>query len=202
MSSNRPKPDCGQGAESLKPAFIKYLASLAICWLLGQTCARADGEPWVETSDAGGGDLRIRAHILIDAPATAVWSILVACEKAPKVIPHLEACVMHERDLAGRWDVREHIINPPLLPRLRTIVRNDFNSPKRLDFKLLRGDMRRSDGAWILEPAGKGTKLSYEAIVQTAFPVPQFIVSRSIHSDFPEMLRNVRKFSLEKAASR
>ena len=195
-------PNSGQGTKSLTPAFIKCLSSLAICSLLGLAAARADSEPWVETSDAGGGALRIRAHILIDAPANAVWSILVACEKAPKVIPHLEACVMHERDPAGRWDVCEHIINPPLLPRLRTIVRNDFNSPKRLDFKLLRGDMRRSDGAWILEHAGKGTKLSYEAIVQTAFPVPQFIVSRSIHSDFPEMLRNVRKFSLEKAASR
>lgn len=186
----------------MKLSAFRYLAFVLVALLCGPAKAQTSGEPWVETSDAGGGALRIRAHIQIDAPATAIWSILVACEKAPKVIPHLEACILRERDPAGRWDVREHVINPPLLPRIRTIVRNDFTPPKRLDFKLVGGDMRRSDGAWILEPLGRGTKLSYEAIVQTAFPAPQFIVSRSIHSDFPQMLRNVRQFSLEKASSR
>ena len=166
---------------------------LAFAWLLaGAALAQSGREPFVEAVDAGGGATRVRAQIDIDAPPAAVWSVLTDCGQGPKIIPHLESCKILERDPAGRWDVRDHVVNPPLLPRIRTIVRNDFTPERKLAFRLVGGDMKRSDGAWTLEPIGKGVRLSYDSMIELGFYAPQFLVARSIESDFPTMLRNVK----------
>lgn len=190
------------GEAGLYSARICSLLCLLLAQPPGFSPAMANSDPWVETSDAGGGAVRIRAHIQIEAPPAAVWSVLVACDTAPKVIPHLESCKMQERDPAGRWDIRNHVINPPLLPRMRTTVRNDFTPFKRLEFKLISGDMRRSDGFWNLTPSGNGTKLSYDAVIEPSFAAPQFIVARSIQSDFPLLLSNIQRYSLERSRAR
>jgi uncharacterized membrane protein len=137
----------------------------------------------------------VRASIRINAPPANVWATITDCARAPRIIPHLESCRLIERDPAGRWDVREHVINPPLLPKMRTIVRNEFTPSKRLSFRLLSGDMKTSDGAWTLQPDKGGTILSYDAFVAPNFAAPQFLVSRSISNDFPRMLRAIAKAS-------
>ena len=137
----------------------------------------------------------VRASIRISAPPASVWATITDCARAPRIIPHLESCRLVERDPRGRWDVREHVINPPLLPKMRTVIRNDFTPSKRLAFRLLSGDMKASDGAWTLKADKGGTILSYDAFVAPNFAAPQFLVSRSISNDFPRMLRAIAKAS-------
>lgn len=158
-------------------------------------------EPAIDVSPAKtekGDVMRVRASIRIEATPDVVWSVLIDCAGAPRVIPHLESCRVVERDKAGRWDMREHVINPPLLPKMRMIVRNDFTAPRRLAFRLVSGDMKASDGEWTLAPEGKHTLLSYDALVAPSFAAPQFLVSRSISIDFPQMLRAIERASLER----
>lgn len=159
-------------------------------------------EPDIEVSPvatAQGDVMRVRASIRIEAPQATVWTVLSDCAKAVGIIPHLTSCKVLQRDPAGRWDVREHVIEPPLVPRMRTIVRNDFTAPRRLTFRLVSGDMKASDGAWTLRAEGRWTHLSYDALVAPAFPAPSFLVSRSIRSDFPRMLRAIDRASRELA---
>lgn len=78
---------------------------------------------------------------------------------------------------------------------MRIIVRNDFMPAKRLTFRLVSGDLKASDGAWTLERRGGRTLLSYDALVAPKFAAPQFLVTRSIKSDFPQMLRAIDRAS-------
>ncbi len=156
-------------------------------------------EPVISVSPvttANGDVMRVRASMEIAASPEKVWAILSDCAGAPKVIPHLESCKVLKRDPGGRWDIREHVVNPPLLPKLRMVVRNEFKPPRRLEFRLLSGDMKASDGAWTLTRKGKGSILAYDALVAPGFPAPQFLVSRSISSDFPRMLRAIARESV------
>jgi hypothetical protein len=143
--------------------------------------------------------MHVRASIRIAAKPESVWTVVSNCQLAPKIIPHLESCRVSERDARGRWDIREHVINPPLLPKMRTVVRNDFDAPRKLSFRLLSGDMKVSDGAWTLQPEGGGTLLLYDAIVAPGFSAPQFLVTRSIKTDFPKMLREIERASLQQS---
>ena len=158
----------------------------------------ASSEPIVEVrpiSTPDGAATRVSAVIDIGASPAAVWAVLADCARAPEVIPHLESCRIVERDSSGRWDIREHIINPPLLPRIRTLVRNDFNPPRRFAFKLIGGDMRVSDGAWTLQPLNGGTRVSYDAVIAPKFSAPQFLITRALSQDFPAMLKSIQRAS-------
>ena len=142
-----------------------------------------------------GAATRVSAVVEIAASPVAVWAVLTDCARAPNVIPHLESCRIVDKDPAGRWDLREHIINPPLLPRMRTLVRNDFQVPRRLAFKLQGGDMRVSDGAWELQPLNGGTRLTYVAVIAPKFVTPQFLITRAMAQDFPAMLKAIQRSS-------
>lgn len=78
-----------------------------------------------------------------------------------------------------------------------TVIRNDFTTSKRPEFRLISGDMRASDGAWTLQQLGSGTILSYDAFVAPNFNAPQFFASRSISNDFQRIVRAIAKASQE-----
>lgn len=149
-----------------------------------------------------GGSYRIRAEAVLSAPVRHVWAALTDCALATSFIPHLETCRILEKDPSGRWDVRENIANPPLLPRIRTIVRNVYAPPRQMTYKLVSGDMRLSEGVWTLEPFGEQAKVIYSARVEPDAPVPGFLVVGAIKGDLPDMLSKLEAASRRLAAQR
>ncbi len=119
----------------------------------------------------------------------------------PTIIPNVESCRVLEKDPAGHWDIRENVVNPALLPRIKTVMRNTLEGGKRFGFKLVSGDMRRSEGEWKLEPAGTGTRLTYEALVAPNFFAPQFMIVQAVQTDFPNVLLAIQQASVEDAAA-
>jgi len=184
-------------------------AALTCCLLaaagVGVSTARpALGDPvvQVETDDKANA-AHIRAAIDIAAAPLVVWNVLTDCARMPQIFPNLESCRIVEKDPAGRWDVRENVIDwAVLMPKLRTVVRNTFDVGRRLMFKRVSGDMRVSDGAWTLERHANGTRLSYNALVAPDFPVPQFMVEQAVHSDMPNLLRAIQKASVADAGKK
>ncbi len=164
----------------------------------------ATGEPVVRVStDEKANAAHIRASIDIAASPAVVWAVLTDCKRMPRIMPNVESCRIVKHDSAGKWEIREHVINwAALMPKIRTIVRNTYDVGRRLVFKRIGGDMRISEGEWKLEPTANalGTRLSYNALVAPDFPVPQFMIKQAIHTDMPNLLLAIQRASVEDAA--
>ena len=141
----------------------------------------------------------IRTTHKIQAPQQVVWSVLTDCPGGKRILPHFESCRIVSRDLSGRWDIREHVMNPPLLPRVRTVACNEFEPPRRLSFKLIEGDLRVSEGTWTLTLEGKVTRVKYDARVASGFSMPPFLLEAAIRRDFTSMLLALDEVSRDEA---
>jgi uncharacterized protein YndB with AHSA1/START domain len=166
--------------------------------------ARASSDPVVHVdTDEKLNAAHIRASIDIAASPTVVWAVLTDCARMPRIMPTLESCRIVQHDAAGKWEIREHIINwAAIMPKIRTLVRNTYEVGHRLIFKRVGGDMRISQGEWKLEPSARGTRLSYTALVAPDFPVPQFMVEQAANTDMPNLLRAIQKASVEDAGKK
>jgi uncharacterized membrane protein len=170
------------------------------------TIRAAAGNPVVHVdTDEKTSAAHVRATIDIAAPPPVVWAVIIDCARSPHIIPNLESCRIVKHDAGGHWDVREHIINwSALLPKLRTVVRTSYEIGHRMLFKRVDGDMRISEGEWRVEPMAnaKATRLYYNALVAPNFPVPEFLVERTVHADLPNLLHAIERASVADAAKR
>jgi polyketide cyclase/dehydrase/lipid transport protein len=175
----------------------------AVIIAAGASHSRA-GDPIVSVeTDAKVNAAHVRASIDIAAPPPVVWAVITDCARSPHIIPNLESCRIIKHDPGGRWDIREHIINwAALFPKLRTVVRTSYEFGHRMLFKRVDGDMRISEGEWRVEPMANAhaTRLYYSALVAPSFPVPEFLIERTVHSDLPNVLRAIQTASLSDAA--
>ena len=143
----------------------------------------------------------VRASIDIAAPPATVWGVITDCARQPQIVPNLESCRIVKHDPGGHWDIREHIINwAALMPKMRTVVRTSYDGIHRMLFKRVDGDMRISEGEWRIEPAGRGSRLYYTALVAPKFAVPSFMVEHTINNDLPNVLHAIERASEADAA--
>jgi hypothetical protein len=172
--------------------------------IAASTICAAAGTPVVHVdTDEKAKAAHVSASIDIAAPPPVVWSVITDCARASHIIPNLESCRIVKHDPGGHWDIREHIINwATLMPRLRTVVRTSYEIGHRMMFKRVDGDMRISEGEWRVEPMANAhaTRLYYNALVAPDFPVPEFLVERTVHSDLPNLLHAIEQASVADAA--
>jgi uncharacterized membrane protein len=167
--------------------------------------AAAQSEPALKIEhDEARDAMVVHASIDIAAPPAIVWAVIVDCSRAPKFVPNMESCRIVNRDPAGRWELRETVLNITLLPRIRSLSRNEFEPLRRMTFRRAGGDVRIADGEWRLEPLarGKATRLHYNAVLALNYSVPRFLVDNAAARDFPTLLKNIERESLEDAARR
>jgi uncharacterized protein YndB with AHSA1/START domain len=138
----------------------------------------------------------VAAAIDIRAAPEVVWAVMTDCERAPRFVPDLVSCRVLERDPAGAWDVREHMIDWAwFMPTIRNVFRSDYEPNRRLRFKRIAGDLMRSEGEWRLEPrdGGKATRLHYMALIAPSSLVPPSMALSSVRSDVPKVLEALRR---------
>ncbi len=175
---------------------LRFLFALMLVFCPGST--RAEMVPVIALTEEGSA-WRVHVEATFAAQPRQIWSVLTDCGRATAFVPHLASCRIIEKDQAALWDVRENIANPPFLPRIRTIVRSEYQSPRLFTYKLVSGDMRRSEGSWTLVPKAGGTQVTYLALIEPALPAPGFLVSSAIKADLPEMFRRLNDLSLAQA---
>lgn len=162
------------------------------------------GKPIVRVMEAEGPiDGQVDAVIDIAAPASAVFSALTECVRAPEVFPTLKSCRVLETDPARAWDVREHKVASwaSFLPDLSTVFRSEYQTDSRISFRLISGDLEHLDGEWRLEPiaGGAATRVTYRARVGFHPLVPGFLVRQSLKNDVPKFLDTIRSEALRRA---
>lgn len=142
----------------------------------------------------------VSAVIDIAAPPEIVWAVMTDCARAPRFVPDLVSCRVLERDPAGAWDIREHMIDWAwFLPTIRNVFRSDYEPPFRLRFARSDGDLSRSEGEWRLEPrnGGTATRVHYMALLAPSSVVPVSLALPSVRSDVPKVLEALRRESTE-----
>lgn len=144
---------------------------LLLAALLLAPCAAAQdyrAAPVVTAERQGQGG-EARASMDVNAPPSAVWSVLSDCAKAQSFMRSLISCRIVEQ--GDGWDVREHRSRGwPLHPVMRNVSRVTLEPDRRLTFRLIEGDWTRSDGEWTLTPidGGRGTHVTYR--IDAAIP--------------------------------
>lgn len=151
------------------------------------------GEALVEytQTEASGGAARV--SVLVHTPLERVWAVLLSCERSFEYVDGMQACEVIDGDVHHQR-VRQSVKKSWLLPRLDYVIEFDRDPYRAIDFRRVAGDLERLEGHWrFAEWAEDGTFLvTHEIRVQPSFPVPRWLVRRSIARDVPDMLRCLR----------
>ena len=151
------------------------------------------GHPWVEVRpDADGRSGQVRAAIDIAASKDRVWTLMLDCDAAIRMVANLKSCRVLERDPLGRFDVREQVSRAAFLPSVRSVYRSDYERPNRIRFHRTGGDMKVLEGEWRLETRVDGVRVTYEARAAAPFTVPGWIARAALRHDVPAALVALR----------
>jgi len=138
-------------------------------------------------------EIKIAAEV--DAPPTAIWDVLTACEIAPEYVPNVQSCRRLERLDEGRADLFVQVIKPAFfLPSFEHVFRLDYTPYTRIDVHRVSGPIKLMEGSWWLLPQENGRiLLVYELALDPGFPIPRFLVRATLKRDLPRVMRAVRE---------
>lgn len=188
-----------KGRETLA-ALLLALATPAAAFDLNPAAVRRleQRRPYVLVrADTGGAAGLIRGAIDIAAPPRTVWTIILDCDRAPRMVASLKSCRVLDRDPAGRWDVREHVSKPAFFPRVRSVFRSDYEPYTLIRFHRTGGDLKALAGEWRLTPldGGARTRVTYENRATTPFRAPSVLVRMTARADVEAALLALRRES-------
>lgn len=155
------------------------------------------GEIIVENIRLGdsGGSVRVQAYMPVDLQK--LWDYIASCVSVFEYVDGLEACelisVRKEAD-ADISIVHQAVDKSWLIPRIDYTIEVRRQPFSRVDFKLVEGDLKAMEGGWRFVAAndGAGIVVTHEIRVQPSFPVPRWLVRRSMRQDIPDMLACLR----------
>jgi hypothetical protein len=145
---------------------------------------------FTRTAESGGA---ARVSLLMDTTPERIWDVLLSCERSFEYVDGMRDCEVLEGEVRQQR-VRQSVKKHWLLPRLEYVI--EFNRTPYTDigFRRIEGDLDLLEGRWRFEPAPgqSGTRVIHEIRVQPSFPVPRWLVRRSLASDLPDMLLCLR----------
>lgn len=142
-------------------------------------------------TQASGGAARV--SLVMFAPPEDIWAVLVSCPRSFEYVDGMRECEVLEGGLE-RQRVRQSVKKHWMLPQLDyeiEFLRQPYSS---IEFRRVEGDLRQLEGRWSFEAidGGRATRVIHEIRVQPAFPVPRWLVRRSLAGDLPHMMRCLR----------
>jgi polyketide cyclase/dehydrase/lipid transport protein len=162
-------------------------------WLDRDAIAAREVEIYVERSDRPL-TAEVKLAVEVDAPATAIWEVLKACEIAPEYVPNVQSCTKLEELDGGRADLFVQTIKPVFfLPTFEHVFRLDYTPYTRIDVNRVSGPIAHMHGTWWLVPEDNGRiLLVYELELDPGMPIPRFLVRATLKRDLPKVITAVR----------
>lgn len=136
----------------------------------------------------------IYAEAYLSAEPERVWSHLTNCAKAKDFVPYLISCRILKEDKISRWDIRENISAPPLSPKVRTVIRNEFRK-NEFSYQLISGDLKFSEGYWKVERDVRGSRIIYSARFEPSIVTPKILMTNALRRNIVEMFRKLDRLS-------
>jgi len=184
----------------MKPLY-RTLVALATAALLGgwtpaeQASAR-NGEVVVHELGVPDG-AAVEALIFVAAPPAKAIDVLWDHEKFPLFMPNAKSSRVLERH--GNDVVLEQVGGQG--PINVTLVTRRHRAGNHIDWKLLRGDVKRNDGSWDAAAVPGGTLLTYHVHVVPKGPIPNRVTAFLQKQALPSMCKAV-KARIESLAKR
>lgn len=152
--------------------------------------------------DPGGTAGIVRGRVDIEAPPAVVWNVILDCRRARRMAPNVQSCRVVDRAGDGSWDVREMVVAPPLVPKVRSVFRSSYEPHRRITFKCAGGDVKVCDGEWRLTPLPSGgTRVAYTNRAASPYPaIPAGLTREAMRSDMVKALKALRKECLAAVA--
>jgi len=148
-------------------------------------------------ADRGERPLTVLVNIAaeVDAPPTAIWDVLKACEIAPEYVPNVVSCKKLEELDGGRADLFVQTIKPIFfVPSFEHVFRLDYVPYTRIDVRRVSGPIAHMEGTWWLLPQENGRiLLVYELALDPGMPIPRFFVRATLKRDLPKVIAAVRE---------
>ena len=144
----------------------------------------------------------VRGRVDIEAPPAVVWNVILDCRRARRMAPNVQSCKVLDRAADGSWDLREMIVAPPLVPKVRSVFRSSYDPVKRITFKCAGGDVKVCEGEWRLTalPSG-GTRVAYTNRASSPYPaIPAGLTRDAMKNDMVRALKALRRECLAAAA--
>ena len=163
-------------------------------WIDRDAIAAREVQIFVERSDRPlTAEVKLAAEI--DAPATAIWDVLKACEIAPEYVPNVQSCKKLEELDGGRAELFVQTIKPVFfLPTFEHEFRLDYTPYSRIDVNRVSGPIAHMQGTWWLLPEDNGRiLLVYEFALDPGMPIPRFLVRATLRRDLPKVISAVRE---------
>ena len=140
-------------------------------------------------SEKPGGTVRVRA--IAQVPAEDVWNVIVSCRRSFVFVNGLQSCEVIE-DSGERALIRqvtEQGWPAPTLDFIYESLREPFSN---INFRLVQGNLEAMEGAWHFINTPNGLLLDYQIRIKPELAVPDFLVSRSLRKNSPDMVACVR----------
>lgn len=163
-------------------------------WIDRDAIAAREVQIFVERSDRPlTAEVKLAAEV--DAPATAIWDVLKACEIAPEYVPNVQSCKRLEELDGGRAELFVQTIKPVFfLPTFEHQFRLDYTPYSRIDVNRVSGPIAHMQGTWWLLPEDNGRiLLVYELALDPGMPIPRFLVRATLRRDLPKVIAAVRE---------
>lgn len=161
-----------------------------------------------------GGDSRVqvRGAVRIDASPETIWEVLTDCDHAASFIPGVKRCQRLQSAPDHSWEIIEQEMKYSwVMPSVTCVFRVNYQPPRRIDFKGIRGDLKAEEGYWVLaDPTPTAARITstrdttvvaYELYVDPGFWIPRVLLRRSLRSELPAALRAVRERAESSAAA-
>jgi len=155
------------------------------------------GEILVENArtDESGGSVRVQA--LMHGDIQVLWDFIASCESVYQYVDGLRSCEVLSIDYQPEADVTllsQSVKKSWVIPKIEYVIRVRRQPLTRVDFELVEGELRFMEGGWRFERLAQeaGIVVTHQIRVRPSFPVPRWLLRRSMRKDVPDMLACLR----------
>ena len=147
----------------------------------------------VNTSGSGGS---VKVQALMHLAASSLWTYIADCERVLEYVDGMQECELLEVRKEPGVDiskVHQVVDKGWMVPEMDYVIEVRREPWSKVDFHLLEGDLKAMQGSWRFEKVGDGELLvTHEIQVRPSFPVPRWLIRRSMRRDIPDMLACLR----------